>query len=216
MSSHNLLSMSEAAKLLGSTVEDVRRLCMESRTLPTKHVYPSGFVTPFEFRGLQVYEVNEAGAITDQRSGKRAGNLRFYKADVIQQRAKLAPAEAAFLPFSELSPPVVPLVPVVALVEPDKAGPVPVVPVSDGPAKRRATKPSIEVVALDYMREAYKAGQFQSAAKFHKHLLNTAGVKGSPFELGTGENARKLFCPIASSFFDPGTLSKMWAKIRAA
>lgn len=88
-------------------------------------------------------------------------------------------------------------------------------PASDDPRTRRAKKPTIEAVALDYMRKVYRAGQFQSAAKFHKHLIKTAGVNGSPFEMGTGLNDRKLFCPAASSFFDSGTLGKMWAKIRA-
>lgn len=82
--------------------------------------------------------------------------------------------------------------------------------------KRRKKKPSIESVALDYMRKEYQTAQFQSAAKFHKHLIKTAGLDKSPFEMGTGINARKLFCPAASSFFDEGTLGKMWAKIRAA
>jgi hypothetical protein len=98
------------------------------------------------------------------------------------------------------------------------ATPAPVVtvePAGDGIERRREKKPTIEAVALDYMREVYRAGQFQSAAKFHKHLTQTAEATGSPFEMGTGNNARKLFCPAASSFFDSGTLGKMWAKIRA-
>ena len=82
-------------------------------------------------------------------------------------------------------------------------------------AKRSEKKPSIETVALDYMRAEFKQGQFQSAAKFHKHLIKTAGVTDSPFEMGTGVNARKLFCPAASSFYDVSTLGKIWAKIRA-
>ena len=81
--------------------------------------------------------------------------------------------------------------------------------------KRRKKKPSIESVAFDYMRNEYQSAQFQSAAKFHKHLIKTAGLEKSPFEMGTGTNARKLFCPAASSFFEEGTLSKIWAKIRA-
>ena len=81
--------------------------------------------------------------------------------------------------------------------------------------KRRTKKPSVEAVALDYMRAEYrKIRQFQSAAAFHKHLVKTAGVDESPFEIGTGINSRKLFCPAASSFYDPGTLGKIWAKIR--
>lgn len=87
--------------------------------------------------------------------------------------------------------------------------------VDDVPTKRKAKKPSIEKVAFDYMRKEYLAGHFQSAAKFHKHLIQTAGEKGSPFEMGTGSNARKLFCPAASSFYDAGTLGKIWAKIRS-
>ena len=84
------------------------------------------------------------------------------------------------------------------------------------PAKRREKKPSIETVALDYMRAEFNKGQFPSAAKFHKHLIEVAGRNDSPFEMGTGSNARKLFCPAASSFFDAGTLGKIWAKIRNA
>ena len=95
--------------------------------------------------------------------------------------------------------------------EQNTATPAPVVT-----AKRSEKKPSIETAALDYMRAEFKQGQFQSAAKFHKHLIKTAGLDKSPFEMGTGINARKLFCPAASSFFDEGTLSKIWAKIRAA
>lgn len=86
---------------------------------------------------------------------------------------------------------------------------------SDGPRKRRAKKPTVEAVALAYMRKVYKAGQFESAAKFHKHLTQTAGTTGSPFAMGTGSNARKLFCPAASSFYEAGTLGKIWSKIRA-
>lgn len=84
------------------------------------------------------------------------------------------------------------------------------------PEKARSPKkPSIETVALTYMREEYKAGQFASAAKFHKHLWIAAGKEKSPFEMGTGTNSRKLFCPEAGSFFDVGTLGKIWPKIRA-
>ena len=79
----------------------------------------------------------------------------------------------------------------------------------------REKKPSIEAVALDYMRAEFNQGQFQSAAKFHKYLKTTAGVNNSPFEMGTGINASKLFCPAAGSFFDAGTLGKIWPKIRA-
>jgi len=93
--------------------------------------------------------------------------------------------------------------------------PAPVVAASDDPVKRRAKKPTIETVAIDYMREVYKNGQFQSAAMFHKHLITTAGATDSPFEMGIGKNAGKLFCPAASSFYDCGTLGKIWAKIRA-
>lgn len=84
------------------------------------------------------------------------------------------------------------------------------------PVKRKTKKPSIESLAFDYMRNEYKSGQFKSAATFHKHLTKAAGVKDSPFEMGTGTNARKLFCPAAGSFFEVGTLSKVWPKIRAA
>ena len=80
--------------------------------------------------------------------------------------------------------------------------------------KRRKKKPSIESVAFDYMRNEYQSAQFQSAAKFHKHLIRTAGLDKSPFEMGTGTNARKLFCPAAGSFYDVGTLSNIWSKIR--
>jgi len=79
--------------------------------------------------------------------------------------------------------------------------PAPVVAASDDTDKRRAKKPTIETVALDYMREVYKNGQFQSAAKFHKHLIKLAGANNSPFQIGIGEHARKLFCPAASNFF---------------
>ncbi len=62
--------------------------------------------------------------------------------------------------------------------------------------------------------EVTDSGHFQSANYFHKHLIKTAGVGSSPFEMGTGENARRLFCTKASSFYDPSTLSKHWPKIR--
>lgn len=96
----------------------------------------------------------------------------------------------------------------------DTAQAAPVVTAGNGPAKSRTKKPSIETVALSYMREIYKAGQYQSASKFHKHLCRTTDSENSPFEMGTGANARKLFCPDAGSFFDVGTLGKMWPKIR--
>lgn len=100
--SHVLLSISEAAELRGGTVEDIRRFVMEDRTLSTLLVSPSGHAAPFELRGLQVYEVNETGAVTDQRGGKFAGNLRFEKAEVIRHLAEWAHAKAACLPFAEL------------------------------------------------------------------------------------------------------------------
>jgi hypothetical protein len=100
-------------------------------------------------------------------------------------------------------------------VEQRPATPAPVASSNDRPLKHREKKPTIEIVAMEYMRKTYKNGQFQSATKFHKHLTQAVGATDSPFEMGTGINARKLFCPAASSFFDPGTLSKMWAKIRA-
>jgi hypothetical protein len=84
------------------------------------------------------------------------------------------------------------------------------------PIRRISKKLSIETVALDYMRSEYRAAEFQSAAKFHKHLIKTAGVGLSPFKLGTGGNARRLFCPAAGSFFEEGTLGKIWKKIRDA
>ena len=99
--------------------------------------------------------------------------------------------------------------------ENDTAVPAPIAAIGVVPAKRKAKKPSIESVALNYMREEYKAGHFASASKFHKHLCSTTSAKASPFEMGTGANARKLFCPDAGSFYDPGTLGKIWAKIRA-
>jgi hypothetical protein len=101
--------------------------------------------------------------------------------------------------------------------EPDQSTPgtATAPPSSVASRKPRPKKPTIEAVALDYMREMYRAGQFESAAKFHKHLKNKTEESNSPFEMGTGENARKLFCPAASSFFDVGTLGKIWAKIRA-
>lgn len=82
------------------------------------------------------------------------------------------------------------------------------------PAKRRAKKLSIESAVLDYLVSEYKASQGTSAAKFHKHLCETAGATGSPFEMGTGKNARKLFCPAARSYFDAGTLGNLMPKIR--
>ncbi len=91
----------------------------------------------------------------------------------------------------------------------DRTEPAPV-----ATARKTDRKPSIENVALDYMREEYGKAHFQSANYFHKHLIKSAGVGSSPFEMGTGENARRLFCTKASSFYDPSTLSKHWPKIR--
>ncbi|MGV1046357.1 hypothetical protein [Limnohabitans sp.] len=82
------------------------------------------------------------------------------------------------------------------------------------PGKRRAKKLSIESVALTYLVKEYKTNQGTSAAKFHKHLCKTAGTDGSPFEMGTGGNSRKLFCPAARSFFEVGTLGNLMPKIR--
>lgn len=98
-------------------------------------------------------------------------------------------------------------------IEPQATTPSPAPVVN---SKRNKNKPSIETVALDYMCAEFKQGQFQSAAKFHKHLIKSVGVKDSPFEMGTGTNALKLFCPAAGSFFDVGTLGNVWPKIRAS
>jgi hypothetical protein len=97
---------------------------------------------------------------------------------------------------------------------PQAAPVVAVEPASDSPTKRRPKKPSIEVVALDYMREVYQSAQFASAAKFHAHLCKIAGQGNSPFEKGAGVNAKRLFCPEAGSFFDPATLGNLMPKIR--
>ena len=99
--------------------------------------------------------------------------------------------------------------------ENDTAVPAAIAAVGDVPTKRITKKPSIESEALVYMRKEYLTAQFQSAAKFHKHLIRTAGTDDSPFVKGTGLNAGKLFCPAASSFYDASTLGKTWAKIRA-
>ncbi len=101
VSRRNLLSFSDAATALGSTLNDVRRWVIEDRTLTAVHVFPGGQRRPFLFGGLQVYSVGDDGAVTDLvHGGEEAGHLRIESAEIARylaaypqvQSAALAPA----------------------------------------------------------------------------------------------------------------------------
>ena len=88
MSDHKLLSITEAAHLLGCTVDGIRRYVLEDGTLAALRVCPRGYKSPFELRGLRLYVVNESGGVIDPSTGAAAGNLRFEQCEVIRHKAK--------------------------------------------------------------------------------------------------------------------------------
>ena len=102
MLAHKFMSFSEACTMLSCTNDDLRRWVMEDRVMSALLVSPGGHSSPFDMRGLQVYEVSDTGAVTDCRTGRAAGHLRFEKAEVIRHLAEWAHAEAAALPLAEL------------------------------------------------------------------------------------------------------------------
>jgi hypothetical protein len=70
-------------------------MVIEDRTLAAVHVSRFGCQVPFKFPGLQVFSVDDLGAITDNRTGKPAGFLRFDFAEVVRvlkERARWANA----------------------------------------------------------------------------------------------------------------------------
>jgi len=109
MVSHKLLSFSDAAQMLSCTVEDVRRLVMEDRTLRPVMVNRDGnLVTakcgdplPFQYGGLQIYDVDQDGALTDRsRGGYGAGYLRFQLTEVVRHLAEYSHSVASAAPLA--------------------------------------------------------------------------------------------------------------------
>jgi hypothetical protein len=107
MSGHKFLSASEAAELRGCTVDDIMRWVMEDHTLSAMLVSSRGDAVAFKLGGLAMHTVNEAGQVTDLRTGKSAGNLRFEMAEIVRHLAEWAHAAAACLPSFYLGPPAV-------------------------------------------------------------------------------------------------------------
>lgn len=108
MSGHKFLSASEAAELRGCTVDDIMRWVMEDHTLSAMLVSSRGVAVAFKLGGLETHTVNEAGQVTDLRTGKSAGNLRFEMAEIVRHLAEWAHAKAAAVQLATEPRPVTP------------------------------------------------------------------------------------------------------------
>lgn len=98
-----------------------------------------------------------------------------------------------------------------------QTGPAPLVAeaadVSDGVKVKRQTW---QDVALPYMVEFVKKGQYKTAKEFFKALGNSAGTADSPFVLGTGDNKGSLFVPEAGQTVTLKTIqNQVWSGIKA-
>lgn len=126
MNAKRLLDISEAAEILQFSVAKVRQMVIGDRTLAAVHENYRGFRAPFELRGLQLFDVDDLGAITDIRTQKPAGWLRFDLAEVVRVLSERGHIGAAVVPLSDLiSPALGVAVGASGGVEPDKAGPPP-------------------------------------------------------------------------------------------
>ena len=100
-----LLDINEAAEMLHCSVAKVRQMVIGDRTLAAVHEDYQGFRDTFELRGLRLFDVDDLGAITDVRTNRSAGFLRFGLADVVRVLSERAHWEANAVPLSELFPP---------------------------------------------------------------------------------------------------------------
>ena len=105
MNAVRLLDIDEAAAMLQCSVAKVRQMVIGDRTLAAVHEDYQGFRDTFELRGLRLFDVDDLGAITDVRTNRPAGFLRFDLAEVVRVLSEQAHWEANAAPLSELFPP---------------------------------------------------------------------------------------------------------------
>ena len=105
MNAARLLAINEAAEMLHCSVVKVRQMVIGDRTLAAVHEDYRGFRDTFELRGLRLFDVDDLGAITDVRTNRPAGFLRFDLAEVVRVLSEQAHWEADAVPLSELFPP---------------------------------------------------------------------------------------------------------------
>lgn len=94
----------------------------------------------------------------------------------------------------------------------NSASPAPVVAELTGTdrIKRQGRKPSWATIAMPYMQEVYRQGEYRSAVVFYKVLLNRADKPDSPFS----KLDRELYCKEAGTTVAEGTLGTKWKEIR--
>ena len=97
-----LLDIDEAAAMLQCSVAKVRQMVIGDRTLAAVHEDHRGFRDTFELRGLRLFDVDDLGAITDVRTNRPAGFLRFDLAEVVRVLSERAHWEANAAPLSRL------------------------------------------------------------------------------------------------------------------
>jgi hypothetical protein len=88
----------------------------------------------------------------------------------------------------------------------------PAAPAKTVPAKRQTWRD----VALAYVVDVYKAGQYATTKDFYKALLGKAGTANSPFQKGTGANSGDLFVQVISKPLSLKTLENTMTEIRQA
>ena len=102
MNAVRLLDIDEAAEMLHCSVAKVRQMVIGDRTLAAVHEDYQGFRDTFELRGLRLFDVDDLGAITDVRTNRPAGFLRFDLAEVVRVLSEQAHWEANAAPLSGL------------------------------------------------------------------------------------------------------------------
>lgn len=103
MNAARLLDISEVAEMLDCDVGKVRKLVIEDRTLTAIHVDLKGHRKAFKIGGLWLYDVDNIGGITDRRTGKPDGFLRFDLEEVVRTLSKHANESASCAPLLEIT-----------------------------------------------------------------------------------------------------------------
>lgn len=79
------------------------------------------------------------------------------------------------------------------------------------PAKRKTWRD----VALPYVRDMYRDGQFATAKALYQAMFRLAGTPESPFDKGTGPHAHSLFVRDIAEPLEVKTLQNAWGEIKA-
>jgi len=82
--------------------------------------------------------------------------------------------------------------------------------ISQSKVKNRAWRD----VALPYIVQTYKSGQFSSAKDLYNALEKKIGTVGSPFEKGVGPHAYTLFVKEISQPLKLKTFQNAWQEIK--